>query len=93
MTKRLLFAVAGIAIVMFGCSPPDSFDPPAAASRKIQDQIYKELQLDATVTCTPPRDKQVGTKFRCTAKANDGTTYNFNATILAGLDVDTALQI
>ena len=93
MTKRLLIATMAIAVVVFGCSPPDTFDAPAAASRKIEDQIYKELQLEAKVTCTPPPDRHVGTKFACVAKATDGTSYNFSATIVAGKDVTTALKI
>lgn len=86
----LLLAVVGAAVIT-SCGE-DRFDPAAQAERGIRDQILVELELESEVSCTDPADTVVGTTFHCHADAEDGTTYDFTATILPDEYIGTSLD-
>ncbi|MEZ5222737.1 MAG: DUF4333 domain-containing protein [Ilumatobacteraceae bacterium] len=86
----LLLAVAGAAAIT-SCGE-DAFDPASQAERGIRDQILVELELESEVSCTDPADTVVGTTFHCHADAEDGTTYDFTATILPDEYIGTSLD-
>jgi hypothetical protein len=90
--KRLIAAVlAATGLLVMGCSP-DEGDFQQRAEEFVSDQIFEELDLDSEVTCEAPASTDVGTTFTCSAKAADGTRYEYLAEITGdnGLTVTLA---
>lgn len=88
---RLLVVGGASALLLFACGSEDEFDPAGSAERGIYEQIYTELEMESEVTCQEPASLAVGTTFRCTADAEDGTSYEFVAEILANEVIGTKL--
>lgn len=87
----VVFAVLGAALYFM--YPRNSFDPAADAAKAIHQQIWDELGRDSTVDCVRPETDEVGATFTCHADVADGTTLNFDATIVEGPAVATALDV
>ncbi len=96
MPKRTIVTLVVFAIVgaaLFFLYPRSSFDPATDASNKINQQIWDELGRDSEVDCTAPETSVVGAAFRCRAMVDDGTTLDFDVTIVDGPAVVTDLDI
>lgn len=91
MVTLVVFAIVGAA--MFYLYPHSSFDAVTDASKKINQQIWDELGRASDVECAAPESESVGAAFRCRATVDDGTTLNFDVTIVDGPAVVTDLDV
>lgn len=90
--KTLIAAVlAATGLLVAGCSP-DEGDFQQRAEEFVSDQIQEQLDLDSEVDCEAPESTDIGTTFTCSAKAADGTRYEYVAEITgdSGLTVTLA---
>jgi len=80
MKTLIAAALAATGLLVAGCSP-DEGDFRQRAEEFVSDQISEELDLDSEVTCEAPASTDAGTTFACSAKAADGTRYEYTAEI------------
>ena len=80
MKTLIAAALAATGLLVAGCSP-DEGDFQQRAAEFVSDQIQEQLDLDSEVDCEAPASTDIGTAFTCSAKAADGTRYEYVAEI------------
>jgi hypothetical protein len=90
MRTMVAAALAATGLLLVGCSPNEG-DFQQKAAEVVGDEIRQQLDLDSEVDCEAPSSTDVGTTFTCTAKAADGTRYEFIAEITGDSDLTVTL--
>lgn len=90
MKTSMAAALAAMVLLLTACSP-DEADFQKRAAQFISDEISEQLELDSEVDCEAPASTDVGTTFTCTAKAADGTRYQYTAEITGDSNLTVTL--
>lgn len=90
MKTMAMVAIAAAGLLVTACSI-DEGDFQTKAEEAVGDEIRQQLDLDSEVDCEAPASVDVGTTFMCSAKATDGTRYEFAAEITGDSEISLTL--